>query len=190
MDNHNIDFDFIHKLEGFSLTGYVPDPKQSQSGVTVASGFDIGQCSRDEIKAQFSPELAEKLLPYVGKTKQAAVDCLSAMPLAIDDNQANEIDSYTKSAAISRLCKAWQQASPYQDFDSLPSPCATIIASVAFQYGNLAKRTPNFWRQVTQGQWQQALANLRNFGDKYPTRRHQEADLLAAWLAQSTNAKP
>jgi GH24 family phage-related lysozyme (muramidase) len=54
-----------------------------------------------------------------------------------------------------------------------------VVASVAFQYGDLSRRTPNFWRQVTSGDWDAALNNLRHFGDKYPTRRNKEADLLA-----------
>ena len=55
-----------------------------------------------------------------------------------------------------------------------------MIASVSFQYGvALNRRTPNFWWQITNGDWDGALANLRNFGDRYDTRRNKEADLLA-----------
>jgi GH24 family phage-related lysozyme (muramidase) len=181
---NNIDFDFIHELEGFSLKGYVPDPKISQSGVTIASGFDIGQCSKQEIINGFTSDLAAKLLPYIGKTKQTALDYLEDNPLTISQDDALEIDIYTKSSAISRLRKVWQHADTNTAFDKLSPPCATVIASVAFQYGNLAKRTPNFWRQVTKGQWQQALKNLRSFGDKYTTRRNKEADLLESWITQ------
>ena len=35
----NIDWDFIKKLEGNSLTGVVPNAEGSQSGVTIASGL-------------------------------------------------------------------------------------------------------------------------------------------------------
>ena len=38
----NIDWDFILEQEGFRLKGYVPDAKNSKSGVTIASGFDLG----------------------------------------------------------------------------------------------------------------------------------------------------
>ncbi len=38
-----IDFKFIEKLEGSARKGYVPDPDNSKSGVTIACGFDIGQ---------------------------------------------------------------------------------------------------------------------------------------------------
>jgi len=51
-----------------------------------------------------------------------------------------------------------------------------VITSVAFQYGNLATETPNFWRQVTSGDWDGAVGNLRNFGDAYGSRRNREAD--------------
>ena len=57
---------------------------------------------------------------------------------------------------------------------------ATVIASVAFQYGKLEKETPNFWRQVTNDDWGAAVKNLRNFGDRTPTRRNKEANYFEA----------
>ena len=69
------------------------------------------------------------------------------------------------------------------DFAQLPAPMQTVIASVAFQYGDLASRTPKFWAQVVARDWSSALANLRNFGDSYGTRRRKEADLLSSQIA-------
>ncbi|WP_393941438.1 pesticin C-terminus-like muramidase, partial [Shewanella sp. S23-S33] len=41
-----VNFGFISGLEGGPiLQGYVPDPKNSNSGVTIATGFDLGQRS-------------------------------------------------------------------------------------------------------------------------------------------------
>ena len=37
-----IDRDFIREMEGSSLTGYVPLVKTTNSGVTIAHGFDLG----------------------------------------------------------------------------------------------------------------------------------------------------
>jgi hypothetical protein len=54
------------------------------------------------------------------------------------------------------------------------------MADVAFQYGNLASRTPNFWQQVTTGQWQDAHGNLMDFQDDHKSRREEEARLLAS----------
>lgn len=173
-----IDFSFIAKLEGSSDKGYVPDPENSQSGVTIACGFDIGQCSVDEINSAFDPELADKLTPYVGKKKQQALSFLQDNPLEVSPAQANSINQYSHFTAESRLRKLWLESRTSIDFDDLPDQCQTVVASVAFQYGNLAKRTPNFWRQVTQADWISATANLRHFGDKYANRRNKEADLL------------
>ena len=177
-----IDFAFIAKLEGSSRKGYVPDPENSQSGVTVACGFDIGQRDVTEICNAFPAELADKLTPYVGKTKQEALVCLNQQPLEITPEEEAEINKFSHAQAEERLKQQWQASGAQTSFDDLPSACQTVIASVAFQYGNLAQRTPNFWHQVTSLDWQAALANLRNFGDKYPTRRNLEADLLEAHI--------
>lgn len=64
-------------------------------------------------------------------------------------------------------------------FQDLPVGAQTAIADIAFQYGNLASRTPNFWRQVTTGQWQDAHSNLLDFQDDHRTRREGEANLFA-----------
>ncbi|UAA39179.1 peptidase [Paraneptunicella aestuarii] len=173
-----IDFTFIAELEGSRRRGYVPDPDGSQSGVTIACSFDIGQCDEYEIKRAFSPELASKLLPYASLKKQEALACIHALPLEISEQEEAEINQFSHTQAEQRLRKLWQESGAKTDFDDLPDECQTVVASVAFQYGNLATRTPNFWRQVTSGKWQEALANLRDFGDRYGTRRHKEAQLL------------
>jgi hypothetical protein len=52
-ENQMIDYSFIEKLEGNTCIGYVPDPENSQSGVTIACGFDIGQRSKNELLEGF-----------------------------------------------------------------------------------------------------------------------------------------
>ncbi|GDY28168.1 hypothetical protein AHAT_40580 [Agarivorans sp. Toyoura001] len=178
----NINFSFIHELEGFSLTGYVPDPKHSRSGVTIGAGFDIGQCSIDELEKAFTPHLTMKLRPYTGLIKDKAERVLREKPLIITSDEAQQITSYAARRTLHRLTKEWAQSNAKTPFKDLPSPCATVITSLYFQYGSLSKRTPNFWRQVTTNDWRSALSNLRNFGDKYSSRRNKEADLLQSWL--------
>jgi hypothetical protein len=43
---------------------------------------------------------------------------------------------------------------------------------------------PNFWGDVTQGRWDEATQTLRNFGDRYPARRNEEANLLEQAIAR------
>jgi len=69
----NIDFDFILKQEGFETQGYVPDAENSNSGVTIASGFDLGARTIEDLKGL--PEtIVEKLKPFLGFTKLKAAE--------------------------------------------------------------------------------------------------------------------
>ena len=187
-----IDFSFIEQLEGHSCTGYVPDPEGSNSGVTIASGFDIGAHTDADINLAFNKSLADKLRPYTGLKKQSAIQALEECPLELSEEEVSTIIAFSHDNARSRLESAWDNFTQPDDadypeilpesFTDLPDTCQTVIASVAFQYGYLPSRTPNFWRQVRCGQWELALKNLRNFGDRYGTRRNKEADLLEGWI--------
>lgn len=178
-----IDFKFIQAREGLELKGYVPKPDGGpvESGVTVASGFDIGQRSVEQIDDMFGYELADKLAPYCGVVGHDAVELITKRPLKITEDEAEEINRLAHKEAVNLLLADWNKATK-TPFHSLSDECQTVVASVAFQYGDLPTRTPNFWRQVTAGDWWGALANLRNFGDRFKTRRNIEADLLESRL--------
>lgn len=182
-----IDYAFIAELEGFSCEGYVPDAEYSQSGVTIASGFDLGQRSKAELQAAFSAELATKLLPYTGKKGETAQLALGLQPLVLSQMEVETINCFAHQQAEQRLRHYWDNANAFCEFDELPAICQTVIASVAFQYGHLPTRTPMFWWQVIHGDWQTALNNLRDFGDRYATRRNKEADLLETHLLTDTH---
>lgn len=172
-----VNFDFIERLEGSSLVGYVPDHLNSKSGVTIASGFDIGSRKRRYIKREFNPKLAKKLLPYCGVRGLSAKLMTSFMPLKVTEHEASCINQVIQRQAMSKLLKMWGKSSSYK-FEDLTIEQRTVVASVSFQYGRLAIATPKFWQQVTTGDWSSALANLRDFGDRYDTRRNIEADYL------------
>ncbi|TVR97801.1 MAG: peptidase [Rhodospirillales bacterium] len=180
-----IDWSFISQLEGGRrLTGYVPAAAFSQSGVTVATGCDLGQRSRAEIDALNIPEsLKAKLRPYADLKTAAAEAMLRQQPLTLTAAEAEALDEAVKQPIVDALETRYDAAvssSPGRlTFARLPHPAQTVIASVAFQYGaNLPARTPRFWRAVTAQDWAEAVRELRNFGDAYPTRRRREANLL------------
>ena len=65
------------------------------------------------------------------------------------------------------------------------------VVLVRYQYGtNLAKATPNFWKQIVGCQWQAAYNNLMNFGDAYPSRRRLEAAELLIAINSGTLPSP
>jgi|TARA_R110000765_G_scaffold368186_2_gene458301 hypothetical protein len=176
-----IDFSFIMEQEGFKLDIYVPRDKDKvkafqNSGPTIASGFDLGQRNLNDLTG-LPPALISKLEPYLGLKKQAAIDFIKANPLNITEEEASIINAFAKDQETGRLIKLWNKTSktPWTD---LTAEQATVVASVAFQHGNLSKKTPKFWGHVTKGNWDKAIGELRNFGGKTPSRRNREADYL------------
>ena len=180
MIKNKIDWEFISSLEGNKLEGYVPDAENSKSGVTIASGFDLGCRNKEELIDNFGM-LGCYLSNYTGLKGIEASEALKDMPLTISQKEADMINEYSHKEALERLDNEWDKATG-EDFSELPSECQTVIASVSFQYGYLRRSTPNFWSQVINDDWEGAYENLRDFGDRYPTRRNKEADLLGEWL--------
>jgi hypothetical protein len=174
-----IDWAFIGTLEGEAIrTGYVPS---DNSGVTIATGVDLGPKGMAELLAlNLGAALTGKLQPYLGLRGGAARGKLASLPLTLSAEEVARLDAAERAILVGALVPKFNAASA-SDFDALSRAQQTVIASVAYQYGvGLDQATPNFWRQVTTGDWPGALANLRNFGDAYATRRNKEADYLAA----------
>jgi hypothetical protein len=184
MSHYSIDFSFIASLEGGPATkGYVPDAGNSRSGVTIATGFDLGQRKLADLQALALPDgLLERLRPYLGLIGPAAVTQLATLPLVISVAEAQQIDEAFKEPFINRLAASYAKSGG-GDFAQLPPQMQTVTASVAFQYGDLASRTPNLWKQIVAHDWAAAHANLLNFGDRYTSRRRQEAGLLSQGMS-------
>lgn len=178
-----VDWGFIEAREGNTTTGYIPKAANGSilghSGVTIASGFDLGQHSVSDLNTlHLSSDLVTTLTPYMGLKNAAAQTQLNSSPLSITSAQATEINQAVKANALSKLVVNYDNAVGAGAFYSLPQEAQTSIASVSFQYGNLANSAPTFWGKVVAKDWAGAVSELRNFGDSYPTRRGLEADRL------------
>lgn len=179
-----IDYSFLSVREGGArLDGYVPAPTESKSGVTIATGFDLGQRNRSDLRALELPlSLIDRLAPYLGVTRRDAQKLLEDEPLRVSLLEANLIDKTVKQEHVAKLAADYIRSShnTHQiEFFSLPAEAQTVIASVSFQYGRLSTETPRFWKAVSSQEWASAVRELRNFQDLYPTRRNLEAELLA-----------
>lgn len=182
-----IDWTFIGKLEGAGIArGYVPNPDTSNSGVTIATGFDLGQRSRAQIESMgLSDDLEARLVPYLGLRGRAALSYLNAHPLVLAPEEVAAIDQAVRADFSTRLANIYDAAldegGTLAAFADLPGAAQTVIASVAYQYGlDLQRRTPRFWSLALAQNWPDVVTELRNFGDAYGRRRGQEADLLAS----------
>ncbi len=181
-----VDPGFIGRQEGFRLDGYVPDPLFSMSGTTVGTGVDIGQRSAEEIRALDIPEtLKEKLIPYAGLKGQDAINLLANRPLLLTEEEAYALDRAAAQEIFGDVATLYDADAAGDSFLELPLEARTAIGDLAYQYGpNLEQRLPEFWDEVTDGRWDEATQTLRDFGDRYPTRRNEEADLLEQAIAR------
>lgn len=177
----NVDYKFLSDLEGGSKTdGYVPAAGISKSGVTIATGFDLGQRNESDLKSlKLDTLLIDKLKPYLGAKSTNAQSLLKKSPLTINLIQAQSIDKAVKSDNVAQLKLKYNAVSGKKKFIDLPPQAQTVITSVSFQYGvGLNARAPKFWKAVTSQNWAEAIKLLKSFGDAYPTRRKKEAALL------------
>tara|TARA_Y100000310_G_scaffold191166_1_gene191181 strand:+ start:4588 stop:5403 length:816 start_codon:yes stop_codon:yes gene_type:complete len=184
---HSIDWDFIAREEGAAVRAfYVPEAEDEgpiQSGITIASGFDIGQHNANEVRQLFRghTNIVNALVPFVNVTGQAARNLLAQRrPADLNGTQIQTIDTIVNADRSEDVVSTFDtdnQIEEIDTFNELPPEFQTVIASVTFQYGNIRTETPNFYRQVMTGRWDDVLRNLRNFRDGFPSRRNREADL-------------
>ena len=181
-----IDWDLIAGFEGGDqLHGYVPDPSGSRSGVTIASGVDIGNMGRLGYLA-LPPDVQDLVISYLGLTGARAVAALKAKPLTVTQAQANALDAVSHAYILGPLRASYDSYTHKGAFDALPDRAQTVITSLEFQYGGLMPtRCPKFWGMCVRQDWAGAVEVLKNFGDKYPTRRLAEAEYLSVLLPAS-----
>jgi hypothetical protein len=195
-EDDQVDMSFLSQSEGQQQTkAYVPEATTSKSGVTVGTGVDLGQLSQQQLANMPIPQdLKDQLQPYVGLKQTAAQQYLTAHPLTITEPQAQALDDVVIGTLIQSVGQKYQAASG-QAFTSLPPEAQTVIADVAMQYGsNLGAQTaaPTFWKAVTTGQWQDALAELQDFkdGPSYKGRHDKQAALLQTAIQRGAFTKP
>lgn len=194
--------DFLTRVEGpRQTTGYIPcftksggtvnyrgagDPSQytamGASGVTIATGCDLGQTDLDTLRGYGLHELAlmEKLLPYIGFRKASAIRQLHYKPLEITMEQAEDIDHAVHGGYLNKyVIPAYDKASKVR-FDNLPAQAQAVVMSVCFQKGCSGVRCdwPKTWRYLTTQDWRQASWELKNGFVKYKGRRTIEGRLL------------
>ncbi len=175
-----IDRTFIRKMEGSNLKGYVPLPQSTQSGVTIADGFDLGQMRMVEFnRLPINSVLKAKLKPYVGLKRFTAKNFLMYHPLTITREELNELNVVSADKDLQPLIKAYHRTTG-RSFLELPSAAQTVIFSYAYQYGPYFMYTSGgrqLWHYFTTDNWVRASDVLRS-QRMYASRRRAEANLL------------
>ena len=181
-----VDWGAIRDNEGGNRRlAYVPPGNNRRphpnSGVTVGPGLNLGDRSVADLRRLgLSDGLVREFTRYLGLRGQAAQNMLDAHPFQLTPAQVQEIERLTFRQTYNQTAETFNRgAVPGLRFEDLPAGAQTAITDIAHQYGpHWDRRTPNFYRQVTQGRWQEAYDNLRNFGDEHGPRRTENADWL------------
>ncbi len=185
----HVDFSAVSKFEGGQmLKGYVPmkdGEVLGRSGVTIATGYDIGQMSETQLEELgFAKELEDKLRPYTNLTKADAVEFLRQNPLTIDRADAMQIDFAVKAQHLGAAIQAWNGSDPTQKFADLTRAQQTVLFSRTFHQGLGMPQTAvaqDFYGAALRGRWVEAETALRAYdvsANWYKNRVGLEADLL------------
>jgi len=187
-----IDWAFLEKVEGNEDTTYIPkkDGKIIQnSGVTIGTGVDLGQQSKESWKAMGIPaSIIKKLSPFFGKSKQAAQDTLDAEGnVTLDKTELATVEEAIKKKYLKSV-KSWYNKSNTTDTDwsDLTDKQQTVSLSVFYNAGG-EKDNPKFFGAVKKGEWDKAADELRNFytdksADLFPRRIKELQYLVGAGI--------
>jgi len=155
------------------------------SGVTIGTGFDLGQQSRESLRAMgLAPALREKLTPYLGCRKKAALEQLYARPLVLTAEEVKELDDAVHEKYISQAVGLFGM----ELFTAAPQQAQAVAVSLHYQFGTpFRDASPNLgkaWGSLRSGRYADAATYLRNSDgwsvshQKYMPRRRAEAALL------------
>ena len=183
-----VNFDFIRKSEGFETEGYVPRSGEQvldSSGVTIGTGLDLGTKNMDYFKDFENKETLKKMEAYFGMQGQEAYDFEQANPLSLSEEETKALDNFVKGRELESIENSFLSLTG-KELSSMPPRLQTVIADLQFQYGSNYNRTPKF-REIIKDiaedpqdaqSYMPLMNELRDFGDKYDTRRNREADLI------------
>ena len=183
-----VNMEFLRMSEGFETEGYVPRSGEQvldSSGVTIGTGLDLGTKNMDYFKDFENKETLQKMEAYFGMQGQEAYDFEEANPLSLSEEETKALDNFVKGRELESIENSFL-ALTGKELSSMPPRLQTVIADLQFQYGSNYNRTPKF-REIIKDiaedpqdaqSYMPLMKELRDFGDKYDTRREREADLI------------
>ena len=159
----------------------------NKSGVTIGSGYDLGQTSENEMRRFGLPDsLIEKCRPYIGKKRLEALDAINARPLILTNDEIDAVNRAVMTSKARKCIYSWDNwitdlrktspNAPY--FHEMSSNQQTIVFSRYYHEGQgwadnkhnqpiYDAMTRNDWTAVTR-HWDALVL------DKTPPRKMQE----------------
>eukprot|EP01037_Dinobryon_pediforme_P001313 gene1313-1330_t len=197
-------FERLSEWEGAQyLRGYVPFDNSGvvsgNSGMTIATGFDIGQKSAGQMNALPIPDaLRARLMAFAGKRFKgktraqvvAVISTLSAPVPVISSGEANLLDRVIHGEHLESAVASWnaRRKAGVPAFADLPAAWQTVLFSRTFHQGKGMPDTTvakPFYTAATKGDWAAAAKALRDYAVPaawYKARVAKEAALLATQM--------
>lgn len=182
----------LERFEGKGVAkGYVPADKSGKplgvSGVTVASGLDLGQQTSAGLRAMgISDKIISRLAPYIGIKGTAAQALLARNPLRLTADEVTAIDTAVHAAYINTAAGLFGRVS----FAAAPKEAQAVAVSLHYQFGKPERAASpalaNAWNAMRLGEYAKAAKILSDplgwsqSHQQYMKRRLAEAALLEA----------
>ena len=167
----------LARFEGKAIArGYIPcrqgtyygdGPERGEplgaSGVTVATGVDLGQQTMKGLAAMgISDSTLAVLAPYIGLQKQAALKKLQRDPFILTSEQVEEIDRAVHNRYIDQAASLFGR----EQFENAPKEVQAVSVSLHYQFGNPRRpESPALqkaWENMRRGAYKEAAECLRN----------------------------
>jgi RHS repeat-associated protein len=180
-----VDYAFVSTQEGRQqLNGYVPNNDGvaiGRSGVTIATGFDLGQHNTYDLNRIFgrgenNSDLRAAFTPYLGLQRQDAIDYLAENPLSLTQEQADRTDAAIMAGSLSLISAQYNSATG-GNFADLPDQAQTALFDMGYQLGVNSGIPDNIMQAINSGNYSGA-ADLIQAMPGYADRRTNEANLL------------
>lgn len=182
----------LNKWETRQLVAYIPcNPRNytsgdidgfkpiGVSGVTVATGLDLGQQGEAELRNYGLDEtLRDKLRPYLGRKCYGALRALQSEPLRLSDAECDAI-SLGVHAEYTRRTRSMFNARGLMSFDDMPPQAQAVAVSLVYSLGSPQRFYPAIWNALLAGNYAEAANCLcSDFTGYDAARRRDEGALL------------
>lgn len=126
--------DVLKGAESTETVGYVPSV--GDSGVTIGTGFDLGQFNETELKNMgLDSTLIATLKPYLGLKKDAAKAKLKSNPLQLSASVVADMDNKVWGYEVDKAISKYEKNTGFA-WDNLPNEVQDSLLIQSFQLGD------------------------------------------------------
>ena len=220
LNQTSLDISKLSAWEGGQyLRGYVPFTTKKnaqgkseivvagQSGMTIATGYDLGQRTQDEVKAVtgLSTQALTALLPFVGvrfahlSKAQVIAKVVTIGPVpVIEKSDADALDRAVGATTLSATIAAWiaHRKTNVPTFTQMPAPWQTVMFSRTYNQGPgwalPGSSTYAFFKAAAEGKWKDAVKALNDAPGPgwFQARVKAEAAYLTTGMPKELPAPP